>query len=334
MAPELPLGLPAAPVSISIPAAVPKPPARTRSPRHLSGVPAVSDNHTVLQVVPIGRIAIDPRFGLEETELARRYAAAVSAEVERIEAEIAQPRFPSVTVSEDGQYLAFSDLPTIFAARQVAGSEADVAVTVIVCATVASTALLTTMFAKPLGHSLFEQARYIQGCERHFGSRRAWMRADGIDPQKWETRFSKVGKINQLDEALLGAIDPHTITSTKDAGRIVDLYADRTTRRSAEAVIASAQAKGGQPLNASRLFKAIIAAAGGMPPAPSLRLAEDGSAVLIDAAGKVLGNLSRDGDRWSLGDWDADTLTPAMVTLALRHARRTCSGASLQGAAS
>ncbi len=281
--------------------------------------------------VPISLISIDRRFGLDDDELILRYAATINSEAERIVAGVAPSSHPSVTAAEDGTYLAFSELPTILAAKQVAASGAEVIVTVIVSATVPCATLLSAIFDKPLGHSLFEQARYIQGCDREYGSRRAWMQAEGIDPQKWETRFSKVGKINKLDQALLAAIDPHKISSAKDAGKLVDLYADRATRKIAEAVVARALAEGGQRLNASRLFKSIIAASAGASAAPAIRAAKDGSAELTNGFGDVIASLSRRDGRWSIEAWDAAAMTPAIFALALRHVRqveKTCSGAS------
>lgn len=324
LAPELPLGIPAA----SPPAIAYK-----SASKPVAGPSCTSVSQPVMRAVPVSRIAIDRRFGLNDDEVAMRHATRIASEAERIVAGVAQSNHPSVTAGEDGTYLAFSELPTILAARQVAASGADVKVTVIVSSAISGATLLSAIFDKPLGHSLFEQARFIQGSEREYGSRRAWMRAEGIDPQKWETRFSKVGKINQLDNVLLAAIDPHRITSARDAGEIVDIYAKRATRKIAESVLARAVAEGGERLNASRLFKSMIAAAAGSPAAPVIRAAEDGSAELIDAAGDVIASVSRHGERWSIEAWNAETMTPEIFALALRHVRqvaKTFSGASPQ----
>lgn len=67
-----------------------------------------------------------------------------------------------------------------------------------------------------------EQAEILEQKRRECGELRAWMRAEELDPAKWDSRCSKSIKLLDLNDEILARVDPFSISSIKDAGAIVD----------------------------------------------------------------------------------------------------------------
>jgi len=304
--PSLPMDLPIMP-SPTIAVAVPK----VRSQ-------PVEPGATTLILVDAAALVIDDRFGLDVPALSTRYAAEIADARERLANEQQQTAYPSVLASSDGRYTAFTAIPTVIAALDLArASNTPVMVSVILCAKLDGAALLGEMFAKVRDKSLFEKARYIAGCEAKYGTRRAWMRAEGIPHEIWEPRISKIAKIGKLDEWLLSRIDPHSISNAEIASRIVDAWRDAAKRRIITDLIEEAAAAAKGPVKAGPLFKRIDAAL--HPTGAALTAAAwlNGQRDLLAADGTCMVRLKRGDTGWSIGGSDIAALTRATLAAAL-----------------
>lgn len=312
--PSLPMDLPETPRSAT--AAV-----KTRSRRVAAVVansrpPITSDAAMVL--VDATQILIDDRFGMDVAGLAKRYAAPIADARQRLKAGEAQMAYPFVLRADDGHYIAFTEIPTVIAAMELAGSSptTNVTVAVIIREAVDGEAMLASMFEKQRPKSLYEKACYIVGCEAKYRNRRAWMRAEGISAEKWEPRFSKVVKIGKLDRRLLAKIDPHTISNANIAGHIVDAWADPDKRRIIMEMTEAAAISADGLVNAGPLFKRIDAALGTKRPAFVHSVWDDGTRDLRVTDGTLIATLKRGGDVWSITGSDLASLTRSALTSA------------------
>lgn len=304
--PSLPMDLP---VMLSPPAIAEAPKARSQ--------PA-EPSATTLIAVDANTLVIDDRFGLDAAALSIRYAAEIADARERLASEQQQTAYPSVLALGDGRYAAFTAIPTVIAALDLArASNTAVMVSVILCPKLDGAALLGEMFAKVRERSLFEKARYIAGCEARYGTRRAWMRAEGIPHETWEPRISKIAKIGKLNEWLLSKIDPHSISNAEIASRIVDAWRDPVTRRIISDLTNEAAARTTGPVKAGPLFKRIDAVLHPSGAALSLGAWSDGKRDLLAADGACIARLRRDDTGWSIGGSDIGSLTRATLMAAL-----------------
>lgn len=277
-----------------------------------------AETTTSLVVVGAASIAIDDRFGLDISALSARYADEVADGRSRLASGQQQTAYPSVLTTEGGIYTAFTAIPIVIAALDLArASNTPVSVTVMLCQAVDGEALLREMFAKARERSLFEKARYIAGCEAKYGTRRAWMRAEGISATQWEPRFSKIAKIGKLDDWLLSKIDPHSISNAEVASRIVDAWGDPAKRRIIIDVTDAAAAAATGPINAGPLFKRIDAALHPTDPPFTVGAWSDGQRDLLGADGTCIARLKRDDEGWSIGGKEIGSLTRATLTAAL-----------------
>ncbi len=311
----LPMDLP------EMPAPVVAPPVARRAPR--ARPRGVADQPSAqgvgVTLVEASTLAIDGRFGLDLADLAALHAAEIAEATTRLTANRPQAACPIVVRSEDGGYRALTALPIVIAALNIAAlSPTPVMVQVIVWDAIDGELLVREMFTRARPATLFQQARYIAGCEALYGSRRAWMRSEGIDPKGWEPRFSKIAKIGRLDAWLLDEIDPHTISNAKVAGRIVDAWSDPEKRRIIVAMVEASTAASRGPVKAGPLFKRIDAALHPATPRFTAGAWVNGSRELVDADGTCLARLTRQGTDWSMTGGDIAVLTPALLASALQ----------------
>jgi hypothetical protein len=283
-------------------------------------VPAPSpvENSPRMILIDAADLTIDDRFGLDTESLAARYAAEVADARERLASGQPQVAYPAVVASGDGRYIAYTAIPVAIAALDLArASNTAIMVSVLVCRSVDGKALLDEMFAKPRGRSLFEKARYIIGCESKYGTRRAWMRAEGIMPEVWEPRFSKIAKIAKLDDWLLSRIDPHSISNAEVASRIVDAWRDPAKRRIITDLTTKAIALAKGPIKAGPLFKRIDAALHPVEARVTASAWSQGACDLLATDGTCIAKLTRDETGWSIGGSDLASLDRATLTAAL-----------------
>lgn len=263
-------------------------------------------------------LLIDDRFGLDMAALAMRYAAEIAVARERLANEQQQTAYPSVLASGKGRYTAFSAIPIVIASLDLArASNTPIRVSVLLCPALDGAALLGEMFAKVRDKSLFEKARYIAGCEAKYGTRRAWMRAEGIPHEIWEPRISKIAKIGRLDAWLLSKIDPHSISNAEVASRIVDAWRDPAKRRIITDLTEEAASAAKGPVKAGPLFRRIDAA---LHPTGAALIAApwfEGQRNLLAADGTCVARLKRDDTGWSIGGSDIAALTRATLAAAL-----------------
>ncbi len=276
--------------------------------------PEIAPTLPTMVVVDANLLQIDDRFGLDAAALTVRYTQEIADARTRLEQATPQTLYPSVLSAGDDRYTAFNGIPVVLAALELArASNTAVLVTVLLHEAVDGDALLHDVFENPRGKSLFEKARYIAGCEAKYGTRRAWMRAEGIAPEKWEPRFSKIAKIGRLDKRLLAAIDPHTIANAEVACRIVDACADPATRRIVLDMTEAAAATTTSPLNAGPLFKRIDAVLHPRSPAFASGGWSSGVRELRGADGSVVATLTRDGPSWSIAGSDVAGVNRALL---------------------
>jgi hypothetical protein len=280
--------------------------------------PSLIQGSPRLILIDAATLSVDDRFGLDTEVLAARYAVEVANARERLVNEQPQMAYPSVLSVGDGRYVASTAIPTVIAAIEVArASNMPTMISVLLCQTLDGAALLDEMFARTRAKSLFEKARYIAGCEAKYGTRRAWMRAEGIAPEIWEPRFSKIAKIAKLDDWLLAKINPHSISNAEVACRIVDAWRDPTKRRIITDMTNSATAAATGPIKGGPLFKGIDAA---LHPATASLSAGDwseGTRELLAADGTCIARLARDKSGWSISGSDIASLTRATLSAAL-----------------
>ncbi len=310
----LPLDLPemAAPVALA-----PPPPRRgARVPR--SGKDH-RDESAGVTLVDASTLVIDERFGLDDADLAARYAQEVAEAKARLAAGRQQSACPVVTRGGNEMYRALTVLPVVIAAREVAVlSATPVMVQVIVWDAIDGEVLVREMFGRARPASLFQQARYIAGCEALYGSRREWMRAEGIDTKTWEPRFSKIAKVGRLDPLILDEVDPHSITNAEVAGRIVDAWDDPDKQQLILVMVETTAAAASGLVKAGPLFKRIDAALHPVGPAFTLGAWTDGVRELVAKDGVCLARLSREGSVWSIVGGDIAALTPALLKAAVQ----------------
>ncbi len=310
----LPLDLP----EIAAPVALAPPPPRRSMRRPRSGKDHRAEG-TGVTLVDASTLVIDERFGLDEAELAARYAQEVAEARARLAAGRQQNACPVVMHGGNGTYRALTALPAVIAAREVAVlSATPVMVQVIVWDAIDGEVLVREMFGRARPASLFQQARYIAGCEALYGSRREWMRAEGIDTKTWEPRFSKIAKVGRLDPLILDEVDPHSITNAEVAGRIVDAWDDPDKQQLILVMVEATAAAASGPVKAGPLFKRIDAALHPTAPAVTPGAWTDGVRELVAADGTPLARLTREGSVWSIAGGDLKALTPALLRTALQ----------------
>lgn len=282
----------------------------------------VEPGATSLIVVDATTLVIDARFGLDAAALSARYNAEIAYARERQANDQPQTAYPSVLALADGRYTAFTAIPTVIATLELArASNTPIMVSVILCPKFDGAALLSDMFGKTRQKSLFEKARYFAGCEAKYGTRRAWMRAEGIPHQTWEPRISKIAKIGKLHGWLLSKIDPHSICNAELASRIVDAWRDPTVRRIITDLTNEAAAKTTGSVKAGSLFKRIDAALHPTGAAVTAGAWSDGTRDLLAADGTCIARVRRDSTGWSIGGGDIGSLTRATLTAALTAMR-------------
>ena len=271
-----------------------------------------------LILIDAATLIVDDRFGLDTEALAARYAAEVANARERLVNEQPQMAYPSVLTVGDGRYAASTAIPTVIAAIEVARvSNMPIMISVLLCQTLDGAALLDEMFARTRAKSLFEKARYIAGCEAKYGTRRAWMRAEGIAPQIWEPRFSKIAKIAKIDDWLLAKIDPHSISNAEVASRIVDAWREPAKRRIITDIANSATAAATGPIKAGPLLKRIDAALHPATALLSVGAWSEGTRELLATDGTCIAKLARDKFGWSISGSDIASLTRTTLSAAL-----------------
>ncbi|MEA1085062.1 hypothetical protein SFC76_12400 [Sphingomonas sp. CD22] len=307
--PSLPMDLP----EVSSPAM----PRKARRPTDVAPGPDTAQISPTMIMVDATTLSIDDRFGLDIDALSARYADQIADARARLINARPQIMHPLVLRTEDDRYTAFSGMPVVIAAIELArASNAAVTVNTILHEAIDGEALLRDVFENPRGKSLFEKARYIAGCEAKYGTRRAWMRAEGIAQEKWEPRFSKIAKIAKLDKRVLARIDPHTISNAEIASRIVDACNDAVTRRIVIEITEAAAATAKGPLNAALLFKRIDAVLRPTVTAFATGSWENGICELRGADGTVVATLTRHDEGWSISGADLVGISRAMLNTA------------------
>ncbi|MDY7524598.1 hypothetical protein [Sphingomonas sp. 10B4] len=292
-------------------------PRKARRPTDAAPGPGTAQMSPMMIVVDATTLSIDDRFGLDIDALSARYADQIADARVRLINGGPQTMHPSLLRTEDDRYTAFSGMPVVIAAIELArASNTVVTVHAILHEAIDGEALLRDVFENPRGKSLFEKARYIAGCEAKYGSRRAWMRAEGIPPEKWEPRFSKIAKISKLDKRLLARIEPHTISNAEVTSRIVDACNDAVTRRIVIEITEAAAATAKGPLNAALLFKRIDAVLRPTVPAFVTGGWENGTSELRSADGTVVATLTRHDEGWSIAGTDVIGISRAMLSSA------------------
>lgn len=247
-------------------------------------------------IVPMTSLIIHPDLSITVEEMIEGHGDAVEEAADHLRRGIAPVEPPQVTRLEDGRFGALTGLEWVTACSQHAMRHPDATIRVRIGAGIDPAAQVCEWLSSPRGRSGWEQYCGIRGLFEGGGVRDR-LRALDLDVDKWESRVSKVLKVGRLPSEILETVVVLTIP-VKEAGQIVDSWADEAKRSIMQALLAEARRTGNARLHAGTLFKSMLAAVRPEVVEPVWQNDTDGNRKFVAADGTLLATLSKVDDRW------------------------------------
>jgi len=164
-----------------------------------------------------------PELGLEHDDFERAYAAAAQPEMERLRADL-PPLYRPLCFAIDDRYGVIGEIPTALAAMKFAVDLPRAKIGIVLVADDVGAAAATSLFDVKHPRRPWEQAQYVRQSVGDL-SVRDYLKQRNL-PERFETSISKAKKLLALDPAIIAVVDPMTITSIAQAGRVVTAWAE------------------------------------------------------------------------------------------------------------